>query len=227
MDTIATYDLDEYWINFAQLLSRWNTKIELIAYYCVCVEAARGNPSLIPHFYQGEFPSPSGGSIKRLVKYEQEYRSYGAYLNKNKSEAQLIREFIENIVSKTPLTEIWFRIDDVISLEREDYSLAAAARFQSRPLDAAVNHNINDTSSKQINIPKHIWANKLPFEVVADMRAGGFPEDAIAYTLYTWCGMQNKTEIDSIMRKKDIGDSAKNKAVNKLLKIAEGRYCTR
>ncbi len=226
MDTIATYDIDEYWINFAQLLSRWNTKTELIAYYCVCVEATRGNPSLIPHFYQGEFPSPSGESIKRLVKYEQEYRSYGAYLNKNKSEAQLIREFIENIVSKTPLTEIWFRIDDVISLEREDYSLAAAARFQSRPIDKNANINIYDTSNNQIKIPQHIWANKTAEEIITTMRALGYKDDAIAFTIYKWGGIKNKTEIGTVMRGDEITDSAKRKYINSLLLKANGKYIT-
>lgn len=75
-------------------------------------------------------------------------------------------------------------------------------------------------------IPKHIWANKRPSDVVADMRAGGYPENAIAYALYEWCGLRNKTEVDSIMRNRDISDSAKRKAINSLLRMAEGGYYT-
>lgn len=93
-------------------------------------------------------------------------------------------------------------------------------------INSGVNNDQISLSAEFIIIPKSIWANKSPLEVVADMRAGGFPEDAIAYTLYTWCGIQNKTEIDSIMRNKDISDSAKRKAVSNLLNMAEGRYCT-
>lgn len=90
-----------------------------------------------------------------------------------------------------------------------------------------VNNDQNSMSEKFIIIPRSLWAKKAPLEVVADMRASGFPEDAIAYTLYTWCGMQNKTGIDSILRNKDISDSAKRKAVSSLLNMAEGRYRTR
>ena len=127
MDVIAVADLETYWINFEQLLRRWNATKELVVSYCVCVDISKGNPPLIPHFYQGQFSAPNGNIQTRLVKYEAEYKNAGQYLNKTKTEYQLINEFIA-LISGIPKNNIWFMLSDVAELEAADNSLRFAAQ---------------------------------------------------------------------------------------------------
>jgi hypothetical protein len=122
METVGVADLEKYWITFEQLLQRWQIKEDLLASYCVCVDTSKGNPLLVPHFYQGEFSTPGGETWKRLAKYEPEYKNAADYLNKSKTEAQLVQEFLES-VSGIEKDTIWFLLSDVEELEAADYSL--------------------------------------------------------------------------------------------------------
>jgi hypothetical protein len=127
METIGVADLEKYWITFERLLLRWNIKEDLLASYCVCVDTSKGSPPLMPHFYQGEFPIPGGGTWKRLAKYEPEYKNAADYLNKSKTESQLVQEFLESIANIKKDT-IWFLLSDIEELEAADYSLRLAAK---------------------------------------------------------------------------------------------------
>ena len=128
METISVYDRDTDWIHFDQLRQRWDARDELIASHCVCVDPQQGNPLLCPHFEQGEFPTPGGYRVKRFVRYEPEYKSWGQYQNKTKTEFQLIQEFLTSIAS-IPKNSIWFLYSSVKKMEDNDSSLRWAAQM--------------------------------------------------------------------------------------------------
>lgn len=132
METIGVADLGKYWITFEQLLRRWNIKEDLLASYCVCVDTGRGCPPISPHFYQGEFLVPGGETWTRLAKYEPEYKNAVEYLNKEKNESQLVRDFLE-FISNIEKSTIWFPIADVEALENSDYSLASSSKTGVTP----------------------------------------------------------------------------------------------
>lgn len=149
MQAIAVAELEKDWINFGQLLQRWNIKENLLASYCVCVDTSRGNPPLSPHFYQGAFPVPGGGTWKKLAKYEPEYKNAAHYLNKNKTESQLVQEFLHSI-SNIKKDTIWFPLSSVEELEGDDYSLAAAAQSY---LKASQRLEKNTSAHPALSIP--------------------------------------------------------------------------
>lgn len=127
METIVVAELEKYWITFEQLLQRWNIKDNLLASYCVCIDTSKGNCPLTPHFYQGEFLVPGGGVYKKFAIYEPRYKNTAEYINKNKTEYQLVQEFLDSIIG-IKRDEIWFPISSVEELEENDYSLAVAAQ---------------------------------------------------------------------------------------------------
>lgn len=127
METIVVAELEKYWITFEQLLQRWNIKDNLLASYCVCIDTSKGNCPLTPHFYQGEFLVPGGRVWKKFAIYEPRYKNTAEYINKNKTEYQLVQEFLDSITG-IRRDEIWFPISSVEELEENDYSLAAAAQ---------------------------------------------------------------------------------------------------
>lgn len=127
METIVVAELEKYWITFEQLLQRWNIKDNLLASYCVCIDTSKGNCPLTPHFYQGEFLVPGGEVWKKLAIYDPRYKNTAEYINKNKTEYQLVQEFLDSITG-IRRDAIWFPISSVEELEENDYSLAAAAQ---------------------------------------------------------------------------------------------------
>lgn len=48
-------------------------------------------------------------------------------------------------------------------------------------------------------IPRELWAQQDLHDVVAGMRARGYPDDAIAYAIFTGCKLTNKNEIGKLL----------------------------
>lgn len=75
-------------------------------------------------------------------------------------------------------------------------------------------------------IPRSLWQGKEPQQVCDDMRVAGREDAPIAHALYHWVGVKNYTKIGTILRGKEISESARDKHARKHLKLAEGRYYT-
>lgn len=70
---------------------------------------------------------------------------------------------------------------------------------------------------KRTYIPRNLWAQKPLQQVCDDMRAAGFKDDAVAYALFHWRGVSNKTELGKLLRGGDLTDGAYYKYANKQL----------
>lgn len=121
------------------------------------------------------------------------------------------------------------RIDPVPLLQwlrgRRDRAAFLAEGREMRPrslasdIEQAVSsENVPLGEGSETHIPRHLWGEKPPQQVRDDMRAAGYPDDAIAYALYNWRGLQNKTEIGRLLRGGDMVDASYYKYACKQLK---------
>lgn len=97
--------------------------------------------------------------------------------------------------------------------------LASLPAGQTLPQSGQPNAGLSpSTDRERTYIPRDLWAQKPPEQVCEDMRVAGFGDDAIAYALYNWCGVQNKTEIGRLLRGGDLTDIAYRKYASGKLK---------
>lgn len=105
--------------------------------------------------------------------------------------------------------------------------LASLPAGQTLPQSGQPNAGLSQpTDRERTYIPRDLWAQKPLQQVCDDMRIAGFGDDAIAYSLYNWRGINNITEIGTILRGDDISSSARDKHARKVLRAAGSSYYT-
>lgn len=113
---------------------------------------------------------------------------------------------------------------EMFDLEEAQIDPAAVLAWMRGREDRAAflnEENAGETPAPDSYIPRHLWAGtKSSEQVCEDMRAAGFGDDAIAYALYNWCGIQNKTEIGRVLRGGDMVDASYYKYATKQLESA-------
>ena len=79
--------------------------------------------------------------------------------------------------------------------------------------------------SNTVNVPSILWKGKPSKSVIKAMRpkeegGEGFSEAVIAYVLFNWCGIKNKTQLGRLLGKPDQDDSSYRRLTARLLKEA-------
>ena len=124
------------------------------------------------------------------------------------------------VVDKT--AAIRHLIDSGYSWRREVKGLSRA--LVERITGAVSTPLVQDDAPKVLSpsvifVPRSLWENKSPKSVRENMRHQdfAFPDPVIAYVLYTWCELANKTEIGRLLGKDGKDDSTYLRLAHRLL----------
>jgi hypothetical protein len=82
-------------------------------------------------------------------------------------------------------------------------------------------------STFSIVVPRSLWEGKIPKSVRDSMQQQGFPDPrVIAYALYNWCGLTNKTQLGKLLGPDGKNDSTYLRLANKFLDGAATLHIT-
>ncbi len=121
--------------------------------------------------------------------------------------------------------------------EVKGLSFALAKRILATPITKSQVKSVTETpaahpqndvpqnpSPSVILVPRALWEGKSPKSVRDNMRQPDkdFPDHVIAYVLYHWCDLKNRTEIGTLLGKSGKDPSTYLRHANRLLAKAEG-----
>lgn len=137
-----------------------------------------------------------------------------------------------------PITRLYFIADLQVDrdsavrfLDKEGYSFQKDVKGLSRAIvdgvlrETALAPAEDNTEPHIILVPRSLWEGKTHATVRHALRPKGeyegFSDAVIAYVLFNWCGLKNKTQIGRLLGSPDQNDSTSLRQANTLLEEAE------
>ena len=175
-----------------------------------------------------------------LEKLEIEYNNFAARLESCRGEKQFIEfyngkscvvsinyfSFISQIFCDTIVVD---KVAAIRYLFKHNYPLRHEVKGITRELVESIraipvaptNEETSATpSTPSIVVPRDLWAGKSYPVVRNGIQREGYPPEVIAYVLFEWCKLKNKTEIGRLLGPGDQTDSSCLRRGNRLLKKA-------
>ena len=127
---------------------------------------------------------------------------------------------------KSDLSRMYFEVDEIkkVFTAKKDTPKSSNAFSASLPAGQTLPQSGQPDAEpsppadgERTYIPRDLWAQKPLQQVCDDMRAAGFKDDAVAYALFHWRGVSNKTELGKLLRGGDMTDGAYYKYAGKQL----------
>jgi hypothetical protein len=188
-----------------------------------------GTKFIIEYSYDGNIDSilkdEIEGMFELLVIDEKHfYRSGGDRLTERKRyfddrKCRCIYRLFQDtiIVNKSAAINHLFECGYPLRQEVKGISQAIVERITSMRSPTSAEKDHADPASPAIVIPRALWEGKPPAIVRDAMRDNGYSDAIIAFALFEWCKLKNKTQIGRLLADEEKEDSSYLRLANRLL----------